>query len=75
MKRNDFLTLIETMLEEDPGSLSGNEPLDSIRWDSLAVVSFISLADEHLGAAVSPSELAKARNLSDVLSLVANRLE
>ena len=75
MTKQDFLKLIEEMLEADPGSLSGDEPLETLIWDSLAVVSFIALADEHLGVAVSPQALSEATTLADVLALVDSRLD
>ena len=75
MTKQEFLKLIEEMLEADPGSLSGDEPLETLIWDSLAVVSFIALADEHLGVAVSPQALAEATTLADVLALVDSRLD
>lgn len=75
MTKQEFLSLIEEMLEADPGSLAGDEPLDSLPWDSLAVVSFIALADEHLGVAVSPQALAQASSLADVMALVAGHLD
>ena len=75
MTKQEFLTLIEEMLEADPGSLVGDEPLERLPWDSLAVVSFIALADDHLGAAVSPQALSEAKTLADVLALVAGQLD
>lgn len=73
MTKQEFLAEIEEMLEVDAGSLKGNEPLSDLPWDSLAVVSFIALADEHLDAAVSPQSLAQAKTLNDVLALVADK--
>lgn len=75
MKKEAFVALLEEMLEVDAGSLSGDEPLSELPWDSLAVVSFIALVDEHLGVAVSPQALSKAQHLNDVLALVTNNLE
>ena len=74
MDRKAFLAVIEEMLEVDSGSLAGNESLDELPWDSLAVVSFIAVADEHLGATVSPQQLFEAKTLEDVLNLVADKL-
>lgn len=73
MDRKAFLAVIEEMLEVDSGSLAGNESLDELPWDSLAVVSFIALADEHLSASVSPQQLSEAKTLDDVLALVADK--
>jgi acyl carrier protein len=75
MNKQEFLSAIEEMLEVEEGSLKGDEPLTDLPWDSLAVVSFIALADEHLDVAVSPQGLVQAKTLSDVLALVANKLD
>lgn len=75
MKRQEFLAEIEEMLEVEAGSLKGDEPLTDLPWDSLAVVSFIALADEYLEVAVSPQGLVQAKTLGDVLALVANKFD
>lgn len=75
MKRQEFLTEIEEMLEVEAGSLKGDEALTDLPWDSLAVVSFIALADEHLEVSVSPQGLVQAKTLGDVLALVANKFD
>ncbi|AUB83526.1 acyl carrier protein [Candidatus Thiodictyon syntrophicum] len=74
MNRQEFLTAMEEMLELDAGQLKGDESLADLPWDSLAVVSFIALADEHLDVAVSPQRLAQAKTIGEVLALVADKL-
>lgn len=75
MKRDDFLAEIEEMLEVEAGSIKGEELLTDLPWDSLAVVSFIALADEHLEVAVRPQDLVQAKTLADVLALVEDKLD
>ena len=70
MKKNQFITLLEDMLEVDTGSLNGDENLDDLPWDSLSIVSFIALADEHLNIMVDPQALSEAKSLSEVLVLI-----
>lgn len=70
MNRADFLNALDEMLELDPGTLTGAEALDSLdAWDSLAVISFIALVDEHFDKVVAGEDLAKAKTINDLLAL------
>lgn len=63
------LRLIEEAMEADEGSLSKGQNLD---WDSIAVVSFMSLVDEHFGKSVSANRLSNCQTVDDVIDLVGN---
>jgi acyl carrier protein len=70
MTRAEFLAALEEMLEADAGSLSPDTALDSLdSWDSLAVISFIALVDEHFDHVVAGEDLAKAKSIGDLLAL------
>lgn len=70
MTRAEFLAALEEMLELDTGSLSPDTALDSLEsWDSLAVISFIALVDEHFDHVVAGEDLAKAKTVGDLLAL------
>ncbi len=70
MTRAEFLAALEEMLEADDGSLSPDTGLDSLdSWDSLAVISFIALVDEHFDHVVAGEDLAKAKTIGDLLAL------
>ncbi|PWC55771.1 hypothetical protein TSH7_16625 [Azospirillum sp. TSH7] len=70
MDRNEFLLALDEMLELDPGTLTGDEALESLEaWDSLAVISFIALVDEKTGVVVEGEKLAKAKTVADLLAL------
>lgn len=70
MTRAEFLAALEEMLETDAGSLSPDTALDSLdSWDSLAVISFIALVDEHFDHVVAGEDLAKAKTIGDLLAL------
>lgn len=70
MTRAEFLAALEEMLELDAGSLSPDTVLDSLdSWDSLAVISFIALVDEHFDHVVAGEDLAKAKTIGDLLAL------
>jgi acyl carrier protein len=72
--RPELIALIEELLEKDAGTLEGPETLEDNGWDSLSVVSFIALIDEHLEYTVPPKRLAACKTVDDLVSLVADRL-
>ncbi|MDF2642358.1 MAG: hypothetical protein K0R45_1630 [Pseudomonas sp.] len=63
------LRLIEEAMEADEGSVSKGQNLD---WDSIAVVSFMSLVDEHFGKSISANRLSNCQTVDDVVDLVSN---
>lgn len=65
-----FNSDLEEMLELEPGALKGNEPLDSLNWDSMAVVMFIALADSDYGIEVSANDVSAARTVADLHSIL-----
>lgn len=74
MTRAAFLSLLEKMQELDPGTLQGQEPLESIHWDSLALMNFIALADESLDVTVSPAKVARCKTVNDLATLMGDKL-
>lgn len=75
MNAQQFLDKITEILEIDRGTLKGDEDLDSLdNWDSLAVISFIAMADEELGMIVDAEKLADAKSVKDLLSLVSEKV-
>jgi acyl carrier protein len=74
MQKTEFLKLIDELLELDPGTVQGPELLQKVGWDSLAVVSFIALVDEHLGFTVSPARLMACKTVNDLVNVVAERV-
>lgn len=70
MDRKEFLLALDEMLELDEGTLTGTEILDELEaWDSLAVISFIALVDEHFNVVVEGEKLASATTVADLLAL------
>lgn len=61
---------LETLLELPENSVSSSDTLESIRWDSMAVVMFIAMADDKFSIAVPPSKLADAKTVDDVFKLL-----
>lgn len=75
MTKQQFLRELETELALDPGSLQEGQALSEIKgWDSMAAVQFIALADEKAGVAIPDNQIARARTVSDLLSLLDGHL-
>jgi acyl carrier protein len=70
MTRKAFLEHLDELLELSAGTLKGDERLeDQERWDSLAMVGFIALVDEHCGVRLSPRQFVNCNTVNDLLQL------
>ena len=47
--------------------------LEKAPWDSLRVLSVISIVDEFYSVALSTSEIMKCKNVDDIMNVVRNR--
>ncbi len=71
MDRIDFLKRLDELLELKPGTLSPEDRLQDLEgWDSLAVMGFIALADEHYSVILSPQQLASCKSVGELIQLV-----
>jgi acyl carrier protein len=76
MTKQEFLTEFDQVIEANPGTTTGAEKLSELDgWDSLAVLGFIAMADEQLGAAVSGQQIADANTVDDLVALVNDKLD
>jgi acyl carrier protein len=74
MDRQSLLRLIEPICDVPANSLTGRELLaDLDGWDSIAILSFIALADEKFRVSVAPSDINASRTIADLVVLVLER--
>lgn len=70
MNRPEFLTLVDELLELPKGTLTGAERLEDLeRWDSLAMIGFMAIVDEHAGVRLTPRQFVTCERVSDLLDL------
>lgn len=75
MTKTEFYVLLDELLELDAGTIKGGEALaDLPRWDSLAVIGFIALLDEHFGASVPAAKINDCKRVPDLAALVQDKL-
>ena len=75
MKRDVFLGYLADLFERPKESLKGDDTLDSLEWDSIRAIEFISLVDEKLGKEVVPDMLRQCVCLDDLIGLVGDQIE
>lgn len=71
MERSEFLRLLDSLLELEPGALTGSEELQDHGWDSLAALGFIALVEEQFGVIVSPDALIKSKTVDDLVAIAS----
>ena len=74
MNRSEFLVLVDELLEQEAGAFQGPEQLADNGWDSLGVVGFIALAEEHFGVAIPPQKFLEVKTVNDLVGLVQDKL-
>jgi acyl carrier protein len=75
MTQKDFFLLIDELLENDPGTIKGTEVLmQQLKWDSLAVIGFIAVLDQHFSVSVAAVRILECKTASDLANLVADKL-
>jgi acyl carrier protein len=69
--KSEFLLLIDDILEQPPGTLTGKELLKDLpNWDSLAFVSFIATVNARFDVTLAPAELKKCDSIASLLTIV-----
>lgn len=70
MTNAEFLTAIDEILEAAPGSTKVEDDLASLSgWDSMAIISFIAMADEKLGVSLNIEMLSSCKTVADLAEL------
>ena len=75
MNKKDFFLLIDELLENEPGVITGNEVLTQLpKWDSLAVIGFIAVLDQHFSVSVPAAQILGCKTVDDLAGLVGDKL-
>ncbi|MFH0725706.1 MAG: acyl carrier protein [Pseudomonadota bacterium] len=75
MKISEFLLLLEDIVEAEPGTIKETDMLTDFEgWDSMAMLGFIAMLDEHFGLIVPPEKISKAKAVTDLMALLDGNL-
>lgn len=76
MTRTKFYEALAEMLDTDPSGFSDDSVLKDLPgWDSLAVLSFVAMADSSLNTIVSGAALVKCKTVGDLIALLPGKIE
>ncbi len=71
MTHDAFLAELSEILEAPEGTVSTDTKLEDLEgWNSMAMISFIALADEHFGKTLSPRQFGACNTVGDLAGLV-----
>jgi acyl carrier protein len=67
-----FYRNLDELLEVDQGTIKGSDLLaDLENWDSVAVISFIAMADEKYGVNIPAKRIAGCQSVDDLAAILA----
>jgi acyl carrier protein len=70
MSDQEFIGAFEEILEVTPGTLTGASKLDELdRWDSVAMITLLSVVEEKCGVQLSPRGVARCQTVQDLFRL------
>lgn len=72
MESAELLELVAGILEIDAADVSLTDELEQHEWDSLSNLTFIAEIDERLGVTIDADELAQAKTVGDLHTLIAS---
>ena len=68
-KIGEFLSKLAEALEMEEENISLDSELTQLNWDSLAIISVISIADQCFDVVISIEKLSECETLNDILNL------
>jgi acyl carrier protein len=75
MTKSQFLNEIDAIIEADPGTTAMDDQLASLtRWDSMAIISFISMTDDKLDCTLNIDQLVSCKTVGDLARLCAGKV-
>jgi acyl carrier protein len=71
MDKTEFYSELEELLQMPQGSIRGDLQLNKVsHWDSLALVSFIVLAETKYGVPLKPIQVEKSETVADLIVFI-----
>jgi len=75
MQKAEFLSSLEEIMQQMPGTLKGDEPLDGLPgWDSVALMGYIALIDEKFSVRITGKQILECRTVDDLMALAGDRV-
>jgi len=70
MTQQEKIEALEELFEMDAGVIRPETALDTLQWDSMAMLSLIALVNEKFGKRLSGSQVKSFKTVSDMLAIM-----
>jgi acyl carrier protein len=70
MTQQEKIEALEEMFEADAGVLKPETALDTLQWDSMAMLSMVALVDKRFGKKISGAQLRSCKTIQDLLNVM-----
>ena len=70
MSEQEKLEALAEIFERDAGELKADTQLDTIGWDSMAMLSVIAMVKARFDKRISGAEIRAFRTISDIMSIM-----
>lgn len=70
MTYEEKISLLEEVFEQDPGSLAPASALDTLNWDSMAMLTVIALVKEHFDKKLDGPQIKAFKTVGDILDFM-----
>ena len=70
MTYEEKISLLEEVFEQDPGALAPASALDTLNWDSMAMLTVIALVKEHFDKKLDGPQIKAFKTVGDILDFM-----
>jgi len=70
MTNEEKISLLEEMFDVDQGAIQHNMALDTLPWDSMAMLSLIALVNERFGKKLAGAQLRSMKTVADIVAVM-----
>ncbi len=70
MTIQDKIQALEELFEADAGTITPETALDTLQWDSMAMLSLIALVNEKFGKRLNGQQLKALKTIQDILAVM-----
>ena len=71
MTNEEKMEQLEELFEVEHGKINESTGLDTLAWDSMAMLSVIAIVNEHFGKKLSGAQLKGFKTVGDILNVMA----
>ena len=71
MTNEEKMEQLEELFEVEHGKINEATDLDTLAWDSMAMLSVIAIVNEHFGKKLSGAQLKGFKTVGDILNVMA----